>query len=416
MSDTRSAAALTRHDVLDHLQVTDTAPSSEPLRVGIEQEWHTYCLVDPKRHLQPDEVLGAVEAGAPLPCGSRITIEPGGQVEVATLPHAPWTDALAALRIDGAVVRESLAVAGIATLGAGVDPFREPVRTLRQPRYDAMEAYFDRYGPAGRRMMSGSASIQINIDNGGPDEIDQRWQLAHHLGPALVSAFATSPDHEYRSGRVALWSRLDPSRTHAALRSGILSEDWPDFVLHAQVMLLHDDHDRCRPMEDVLTFAQWIDDGIAGRRPTFEDLTYHCTTLFPRVRPRGWLELRWLDALPAGLSEAAVAAIVALLTDEEASDRAMRATAPVAHLWEEAAEQATGHEGLAAAAATLLRDAAVVLDRIEGGAAYAETVADAAERWPARGRCPADDLEERLRRGAGIAELADPPSEVAGWH
>jgi glutamate--cysteine ligase len=313
------------------------------------------------------------------------------------------------------VVRESLAVAGIVAMAGGVDPFRDPVRTLRQPRYDAMEAYFDRYGPAGRRMMSGSASIQVNVDNGAAHEVDRRWQLAHHLGPALGAAFACSPDRTHRSARVALWSRLDPSRTHSALRSGVLSEDWPHYVLGAQLMLLHDDHDRCRPMEDDLTFGEWVEQGLNGRRPTLEDLHYHCTTLFPRVRPRGWLELRWLDALPAGLSEAAVAAIVAVLTDEEGVDRALRASEPVAHLWEEASEQGPGHPELAAAAATILRDAALVLDRTPGAEGFAETVNDAAERWPARGRCPADDLEERLRRGAGIADLADPPVEVLGW-
>jgi hypothetical protein len=45
----------------------------------------------------------------------------------------------------------------------------------------------------------------------------------------------------------------------------------------------------------------------------------------------------------------------------------------------------------------------------------AESVADAADRWPARGRCPADDLEDRLRNGAGLCDLVDPPTEVVRW-
>ena len=52
-----------------------------------------------------------------------------------------------------------------------------------------------------------------------------------------------------------------------------------------------------------------IDEGIAGRWPMLEDLEYHCTTLFPPVRPRGWLEVRWLDCLPAGIAEVASAAV-----------------------------------------------------------------------------------------------------------
>ena len=32
------------------------------------------------------------------------------------------------------------------------------------------------------------------------------------------------------------------------------------------------------------------------RPPTEDDLAYHLTTLFPPVRPRGWFEVRYLDA------------------------------------------------------------------------------------------------------------------------
>jgi glutamate--cysteine ligase len=381
----------------------------------VEQEWHTFVLAEPNRHVRPEEIEAAVEAGARLPHDSLVTVEPGGQVELATRPFTPWIEALTALRVDGAVLRESLAMAGIGMLGAGADPFRDPVRTLRRPRYDAMEVYFDLGGPWGRRMMCGSASIQVNVDSGEGTEPDRRWGLAHRIGPALAAAFACSPDRDHRSQRLANWGAIDHTRTRSALRDGELGADWAGYVLDANLMLLHDDADRCRAVEETITFGQWIDEGIAGRRPELEDLTYHCTTLFPPVRPRGWLELRWLDSLPAGLADTAVAAIVALLTDEEAGDRAERAVAEVAHLWGEAAQRGPGHPGLAAAATTLLHDAALVLDRVPGAECLAEAVADAGERWPARGCCPADDLEDRLRRGTGLVDLVDPPVEVPRW-
>ena len=53
------------------------------------------------------------------------------------------------------------------------------------------------------------------------------------------------------------------------------------------------------PLERPLTFTRWILDGHALGYPTIDDLDYHLTTLFPPVRPRGWLEIRYLDALPA---------------------------------------------------------------------------------------------------------------------
>jgi glutamate--cysteine ligase len=340
-------------------------------------------------------------------------VEPGGQVELATAPASPWWTALDALRVDGAAVRDALAGAGVLVLGAGTDPFRFPARTLSKPRYDAMEVYFDQWAPAGRVMMSGSASIQINIDHGPADVLARRWALAHRLGPALGAAFACSPDRTHRSARLAAWEQIDPSRTRPVLASGELGVDWSGYVLAARLMLLHEDDDRCAPVTVPITFGEWVEHGLDGRWPTHADLVYHCTTLFPPVRPRGWLELRWLDSLPVGLAETATAAIVALLVDDEAGEEAASVCAPVATAWSEAAAHGPAHPGLAAAATAALQLAAEALDRSGAPGSLAEAVADAAQRWPARGRCPADDLEGQLRGGAALIDLADRPAEVA---
>ena len=406
---------LTRRDVVDFLRRHDAAPSTASVRVGVEHESHTYCIADPGRHLHPDDVLGAIAAAPPLPHGGNVTVEPGGQVEVVTTPADPWWACLDALRVDGAHVRDALARAGIGTLSAGTDPFREPARTLSKPRYEAMERYFDEWRPAGRIMMTSSASIQINVDNGDADTMVRRWALAHHIGPPLGAAFACSPSRTHRSSRLAAWDAIDPSRTRPVLASGDVADDWAAYVLDARVMLLHESDDRCAPVTTPITFGEWIESGLDDRRPTELDLTYHCTTLFPPVRPRGWLELRWLDSLPPGLAEVGVAAIGVLLTDEEAGDRAAHASIPVRGLWADAARHGPRHPDLASAAVTMLRDAAEALDRSGAPPHYAELVEDAAARWPGRGRCPADDLEARLRRGDGVADLVDPPMEVHRW-
>ena len=409
---------LTRRGVIDHLREHACAPSPErPVRVGIEQEWHTYCLSDPERHVHPEEVLGAALAAGDLPCGSRVTVEPGGQVELSTAATDPWWASLDALRVDGATLRARLATAGIAAVASGIDPFRPPARTLTKPRYDAMQAYFDEQGPAGRRMMSSCASIQVNVDSGDAITLAHRWDLAHRIGPAVAAAFACSPDPLHRSERLANWNAMDASRTRPVLETGDLVADWASYVLDARLMLVHGDDDRCEPVAERVTFGQWVDEGFAGRAPTVADLEYHCTTLFPPVRPRGWLELRWLDAVPAGIAEVAVAAVSALLIDEAAGAVAGEACTPVsaASMWDTTATLGPRHPGLAAAATTSLLAAAEALDRLDAPALWAQRVADAAERWPAKGRCPADDLEDRLGRAVGPADLADPAVEVEGW-
>lgn len=407
--------ALTRRDVIEHLRHHDCAPSAGPVKLGVEQEWHTYCMADPGRHLHPDEVTGA--AGSVLPDGSRVTVEPGGQVELSTPALAPWWGALDALRRDGAELRRRLADAGIVAVAAGIDPFREPARTLTKPRYDAMQAYFDTWGREGRRMMSSCAALQVNVDSGDTQALARRWDLAHRLGPALAAAFACSPDPVHRSERLGVWNGMDPSRTKPVLAAGDLVEDWGAYVLSARLMLLCGPDDDCRPVDQPITFGEWVDDGISGRRPTLEDLEYHCTTLFPPVRPRGWLELRWLDSLPAGMAEVATAAVTALLLDEDAGGRAAEACAYVdtRASWTTAATLGTRDPALAAAGSTALLLAAEALDRSGAPAGWAAAVAEAAERWPAKGRSPADDLEDRLAGGASALDLADPPLEVPSW-
>ncbi len=67
------------------------------------------------------------------------------------------------------------------------------------------------------------------------------------------------------------------------------------YVLDAQVMVLRDPGSHRWTAPSGLTFRDWLR-GAVGPPPTADDLTYHMSTLFPPVRPRGHLELRVIDA------------------------------------------------------------------------------------------------------------------------
>ena len=111
--------------------------------------------------------------------------------------------------------------------------------------------------------------------------------------------------------------------------------------------------------------------------PTTEDLAYHLTTLFPPVRPRGWIEIRMIDALPDPWWRVPVAVVAAVLDDDDVEARCR----PVAGAWRSAAthgllDPRLGDAARALAAATLRR-----LDRVGADPLTAELVG----RW-------ADDL------------------------
>ncbi len=75
-------------------------------------------------------------------------------------------------------------------------------------------------------------------------------------------------------------------------------------------------------MTDWVPFADWADGRVllGGRRPTIADLDYHLTTLFPPVRPRRWLEIRYLDSVPDAVWPAVVFTLATLLDDPVAAD------------------------------------------------------------------------------------------------
>ncbi|MDQ1492411.1 MAG: glutamate--cysteine ligase, partial [Actinomycetota bacterium] len=184
-----------RHLTVDalrhHIEQRCLGPSDRGL-VGVEIELLTYPSADPLRRAPVSE-LRAIADGNHLPAGSRITLEPGGQVEISTPPRPGLAQALPAAAADLAAVSAALRRAGLVPVARGLDPLRAPQRILDQPRYAAMEAFFDLEGFAGRTMMCSTASVQVNVEIGPPADVTARWRLAHAVGPVLVAMFAHSP-------------------------------------------------------------------------------------------------------------------------------------------------------------------------------------------------------------------------------
>lgn len=201
-----------------------------PRTVGVEVEWLVHEPRRPRLPLPPERLDAAYAALGALPLSSALTVEPGGQLELSSLPAASLMDCVSAVSADLTAVRTALAAHGFALTGLGTDPWRPPRRLLHEPRYDAMETWLDRAGPAGRAMMCSSASVQVCLDAGyeepGPLGHGRRWRLSHLLGAVLVSAFANSPmlwgrPTGWRSTRQAVWEEIDRGRSghHPSTRS-----------------------------------------------------------------------------------------------------------------------------------------------------------------------------------------------------
>ncbi|MFJ5303263.1 ergothioneine biosynthesis glutamate--cysteine ligase EgtA [Streptomyces sp. NPDC088350] len=387
-----------------------------PRTLGVEVEWLVHELRLPQLPVTPERLEAAYAALKTVPLRSALTVEPGGQLELSSPPAASLMECIGSVSQDLDTVRAMLRRDGLGLVGIGHDPWHPPRRFLHEPRYDAMERCLDRTGPAGRRMMCTSASVQVCLDAGyeepGPLGLGRRWWLAHQLGAVLVAAFANSPlvgrsPTGWRSTRQLIWMEIGPGRAGGPTLDAAPRDAWTDHVLDSPVMCIRQDSGPWEVPEE-LTFREWIRSG-APRPPTREDLDYHVTTLFPPVRPRGHLELRMIDAQPGDDGWIVPLAVTtALFDDPEAAETAYRAVKPLAEraqglpaphnpLWIDAARYGLSDPELHEVALVCFATALEALPRLGATAEVTGAVRAYFDRYVVRGRCPADDLLDRVR-------------------
>jgi glutamate--cysteine ligase len=376
--------------------------------VGLEIEAH--CFDRSTLHRRPtwNEITSVIATLPPLPGRSAVTVEPGGAVELSGPPFAGAADAITAMAADRAVLDSAFAEAGLGLVLLGADPLRPPQRVNPGPRYQAMEQFFTASGTAeaGAAMMTSTASIQVNLDAGPRAGWAARVRLAHALGPTMIAIAATSPLRSgqftgWVSSRQQVWGQLDSARCGPIL--GASADDpaaeWARYALKAPVMLVRSG-EAATPVLDWRPFVEWADGDIllGDRRPTTADVDYHLTTLFPPVRPRRWLEIRYLDSLPDALWPAVAFMMTTLLDDPEAADLAAETVEPVATAWDTAARAGLADRHLHAAA---VRCVEIAADLVPAElSASMQMLSDMVRR----GRTAGDDFSDAaVQKGIGAA-------------
>jgi glutamate--cysteine ligase len=313
--------------------------------VGLELEFHLVDLVHPARRPTWVEAQRLADGIGALPSDSLVTLEPGGQIELSTPPAVGVVAAVDALRADEHVLRQRLHDAGFGAAPLGTDLARPVARINPSPRYRAMESHFDALGcaGAGKSMMTATAALQVNLDAGPAGGWADRLALIRALVPMLVAASSTSPylggrSSGWHSMRQGTWQGIDHARSDP-LPHGEPTDAWAGYALEAPVMLVRSG-DELRAVTTRVSFADWLrGEAPFDRRPSMVDLHYHLTTLFPPVRPRGYLEIRCLDALPDRWWPALAAVVATLADDPVAADAAADLCAPVADAWHTAARR-----------------------------------------------------------------------------
>jgi glutamate--cysteine ligase len=368
--------------------------------VGLEIETHLVALDavgDAVAWERVDPMPEVVSAAAGR---SAVTLEPGAQLELSGPPAPNVLAAVTELRQDMQRARLALAELGLGAVHVGADPLRPSRRVNPRPRYRAMERHYAATGRAGSAsvMMNSTAAVQVNLDSGPEAGWSDRVARAHQLGPTMLAISACSPwlhgaDTGWRSARQRAWSGLD-ARCSGPVPDcdGDPASAWARYALAAPVAFVPSYGDDAIAVDGCVTFGQWAGGEVrlGDRLPTAADLDTHLSTLFPPVRLRGYLELRYLDMSAPRWWPAVAAVVTTLMDDPAAADLASDATLPAADRWTEAARDGLGNPVLAEAAR---RCVAIAAARVPAGLVAA--VADLAELVESR-RCPGDLLAARI--------------------
>ncbi|HUD71414.1 MAG TPA: glutamate-cysteine ligase family protein [Dongiaceae bacterium] len=258
--------------------------------------------------------------------GTRITLEPGCQLEMSGAVHRD----LASMRAELLGYLEDVAQASrsaeIAWLGVGMQPLAPLGRLpwIPKKRYAIMREYLPTRGTRGHVMMQQTACIQANLDYGDERDAMAKMRAAMAVTPVVTALFAHSPLTEGRPNGMQsarAWAWRDTDRDRCGLLDFVFRDDagFGDYLEWAlDVPLFFVVRDGAYHPGEGVTFRRFIRDGFHGRRATVADFQRHLTTLFPEVRLKHYLEMRGADSADPASAMALAALWKGLLYDPAA--------------------------------------------------------------------------------------------------
>ena len=255
-------------------------------------------------------------------------------------------------------------------------------RAPGEPRGRARKASGRNGSPA--RTGSGRRMVAISASSPWLHGRDTGWKSARQRAWSGLDARRVRPGARLRAPDTGRRSALTPPRPGPGTRCAPRSRSSGPRATTSRPCA-----HRSRSSAGPAARSAW-----AAGRPTAADLDTHLTTLFPPVRLRGYLELRYLD-MPAPRWWPAIAAVTATLMDDPvAADQAAEATEPAAQLWTDGRPRRAWPTPRSPTSAAPLRG-----DR--GRARSRPSSARASPTWPSWSSpagAPGDLLAERIDR------------------
>ncbi|HZS46868.1 MAG TPA: glutamate-cysteine ligase family protein [Blastocatellia bacterium] len=261
----------------------------------------------------------------------RITLEPGGQIELSGWPRKTIKEIESDLNLYLSRLHEISEENGFIFLAAGFDP----VRTLQEQnwipkkRYKLMKPYLAEKGARAWDMMTRTCAIQANLDYENEIDLAKKFLLGNRLGPIIAAIFANSPFQEgkpsgYKSTRYAVWLETDCDRTGVSpAATGKFSVDqFVDYALSVPMFFVRRDGTYINLLGR--QFDQFLDGELIEEVPKMQDFVDHLTTIFTDARIKPHVEVRSADSGGVEQVLALQALWKGLMYDEATLDESLR--------------------------------------------------------------------------------------------
>lgn len=262
--------------------------------------------------------------------GESITLEPGGQVELAGAPRESLHASLDELHQHVREVNEVGDELGLGFAWLGIRPAERAsdMPGVPKARYRFMADYLPTRGRRALDMMFLTATVQANFDFTSEADMVAKMRTAMRVSPAISALFGNSPYRHgawdgHRSTRYAAWREVDPDR--CGFLPFVFDEDFGyrrylEWALDVPMLFFRREGKfidlGARP------FRRFFEEGFEGHRPNIGDFETHISLTFPEVRLKQFIEVRSVDCVPPNLAISAVALWKGLLYDEKARDGA----------------------------------------------------------------------------------------------
>jgi glutamate--cysteine ligase len=318
----------TEHELIGVIRATGEAPPYEgPHGIGALLAW--FAAHGGEAVMEHGHAIAVTRGDA------QLTIEPGGQFELAGRPVSD--DAKVAEDLDTHVAELGVASQelGLAWLACGLRPFgtRASIPWMPKERYAVMRAYMPTVGTRGLDMMQRTATVQVNLDFSDEADAAAKMKCIYSVTSILTALWAASPIVDdnvsgYQSYRAWIWRDTDNARS--GLLPFVFDRDdictaYTEWALDVPMYFVY--RTGYHPVPADLTFRKFMAEGWNGEHALRADWALHLSTLFPEGRLKKFIEVRGCDCGSIDMIRALAPMMRGLLYDTTARSAATALTA-----------------------------------------------------------------------------------------